>query len=236
MNKFVIFASARSGSTSLARVLGECPNVKMAIEPFHPGFSKWNPGERDYSKLIIDSATMDEALDEIFTRYTAIKVLNYQFDEDIYIEMLKRNDIKIIYLKRNNTAQQALSNLVAEQTGEYHKQENQGIYKNLKSVDIKKMEEMVNYLDSMNDSYERFLKKNRNSEYFELTYETLYSDDFSKNKETITKICDFLDILLPPDEAIRKYMTPEVSKINFGNIYKKVPNYLEIEKRFGKLY
>lgn len=236
MNKFVIFASARSGSTSIARVLGESADVKMAIEPFHPGFSKWNNGEKDYSKLIINTKTMNDALDEIFNKYTAMKVLNYQFDEEIYFEMLKRHGIKVVFLKRNNTAQQVLSNLVAEQTGEYHKQKNQEIYNNLKSVDIKKMVEMINYLDSMNDVYGKFLKENRDGDYLALNYESLYSDNFSKNKETITNICNFLEVSLPSDEAIEKYMTPEEAKINFGNIYKKVPNYLEIEKRFGKLY
>ena len=79
MNKFAIFAGARTGSTSLAKVLSESPDVKMEIEPFHEGFSKWNPKEKNYSELIKDPQTMNSALDELFSKYTAIKVLTYQF-------------------------------------------------------------------------------------------------------------------------------------------------------------
>lgn len=236
MSKFIIFASARSGSTSLARVLGQSSSVKMAIEPFHPGFSKWNSGEKDYSSLINSVDSMNQALDEIFSKYTAIKVLNYQFNENIYSAMLSRKEFKILYLKRRNTAEQVLSNLVAEQVGEYHKQENQDIYKRLKPIDINKMNEIKEYLDSMNIFYEDFLNKKRKNDCMYLEYESLYSDDFDVNKNKLTQICSFLQIQIPNDEDIEKYMTPRLAKINFDNIYKNIPNYLEIENEFGKLF
>src|SRR3989344_1983765 len=44
MSKFVIFATARSGSTSLAEVLGKSKDVKLCFEPFNADYPKWNPG------------------------------------------------------------------------------------------------------------------------------------------------------------------------------------------------
>lgn len=235
MSKFIIFASARTGSTSLARVLGESVDVKMAIEPFHEGFSKWNVGEKDYSKFIVNSETMNQALDELFSKYTAIKVLDYQFDPKIYYTMLKRDVFKIIFLRRKNIVQSVLSNLVAKQTSEWHKQDNIEIYKNLKPIDLNQMSEMIDYVTSMNNLYEKFLEKNRQGNYLSLFYEDLYSDNLDKIIINLQTICDFLDITLPPRDAIKKYMLPSEAKINYTNVYKNVPNYEEIEKKFGRI-
>jgi LPS sulfotransferase NodH len=234
MNKFIIFATARTGSTSLARVLGESSDVKMAIEPFHEGFSKWNPEEKNYSKLIVDSETMNQALDDLFSRYTAIKVLDYQLDPEVYYSMLKRKDFKILFLRRKNIVQSVLSNLVAEKTSEWHKQDNIEIYKNLKPINLDKMSEMIDYVTAMNSENAKFLEKNRKGDYLPLYYEELYSDSLEQNNANLKVICDFLNISLPPEEAIKKYMLPSEAKINYLNIYRDVPNYKEIEQKFGK--
>lgn len=236
MNKFVILAGARTGSTSLAKVLSESPDVKMAIEPFHEGYAKWNPGEKDYSKFIVDPETMNQALDELFSRYTAIKVLSYQFDEEIYFEMIRRKDLRILFLSRKNVPQEALSSLVAEQTSEYHQRLNEDVYDNLKPIDINQMEKMVDYVTSLNKTYSDFLEKNRKGDYLPLFYEELYSENLNQNVETLEAICDFLNISLPPIDAIKQYMLPSEAKINYTNIYKKVPNFNEIEERFGKVF
>ena len=232
MNKFIIFATARTGSTSLARVLGESPDVKMAIEPFHEGFSKWNPEEKDYSKFIVDSETMNEALDDLFSRYTAIKVLDYQLEPEIYYSMFKRKEFKILFLRRKNIAQSVLSNLVAEQTSEWHKQNNTEIYKNLKPIDLDKMSEMIEYITSLNYKNAKYLDENKKGDYLSFYYEELYSDNLEQNIKTLKTICHFLDISLPPEEAIKKYMLPSEAKINYLDIYKNVPNYEAIQKRF----
>lgn len=73
-SNFVIFANARSGSASLAKLLNKSPDVYLAMEPFHPKYSDWNPEERNYSKFIEDSQTMNKSLDELFSKYNAMKV------------------------------------------------------------------------------------------------------------------------------------------------------------------
>lgn len=237
MSKFIIFANARSGSTSLAKLLDESPDVKLSLETFHPGYSKWNPGERDYSSYIKDSETMNESIDEIISKFTAMKVLAYQFPEDIYFTMLNRKDFKIVLLRRKNLAQMSLSALIAEQTSIYHKSEmDEEKYKNLKPINIEKMREMIEYVKETDETYLSYLKSNRKGEYLHLFYEDLYSDDMEKNREKITEICRFLEISLPPDSAIEKYMKPTNSKQNQNDIYKKVPNWKVIEKTFPGIF
>lgn len=235
MSDFVIFAHPRSGSTSLARVLAESPDVKMAIEPFHPKYSTWNSGARNYSEFIKDEKTMNQALDELFAKYTAIKVLDYQFPEKIYFSMLKRNDLKVLFLRRKDLLAAALSNAIGEQTGQWHKQADVSIYDNLKPIDITKIRKWMKYVSALNDEYYQYLQKHRKRGFMPLYYENLFSTDFNENKKNLEKICLFLEITLPPDSAIEEFMSPSRAKINFQNIYSKIPNYREVVNEFGGL-
>ena len=235
MSKFIIFAHPRSGSTSLARVLGEIKGVKMCIEPFHPSFSIWYPMEKNYHKLINDAKSMKDALNEIFEKYTGIKVLSYQFPEKIYFSMLSNKNYKILFLTRKNLLDAALSNMIAEQTKEWHRSDNLSVYDQLKPIPITKIEEWIKCVDGTNNTHSKFLEENRPNEYFSLYYEDLFFEDIKTNANTLQRICSYLNLPLPPTESIEKYMIPANSKINRNELYKKLPNYEEIVKRFSGL-
>lgn len=228
MNKFVIFASPRTGSTSLAKVLAESIDVKMVIEPFHENYSIWNPGEPNYHKIITSPETMNQALNEIFGKFSAIKVLDYQFPQDIYEALLSRKELKILFLRRKNLLDGAISTAVAHQTSQWHKQDDQTVYGNLKPIDVQEIKDWMENVSKMNKTYDKFLKENRTGDYLELFYEDLYSDNFDNNKQNLQQICSFLDISMPSDEEINKYMTPSEAKINYQDIYRKIPNYEEL--------
>jgi LPS sulfotransferase NodH len=234
MAKFVIFASARTGSTSLARVLGESRGVKMVFEPFSPDFTKWNPKEKAYSGLVTHEK-VDKLLDEIFGRFNAMKTLDYQLSEKDNFTLLNRKDLRILFLTRSNLIEQIISDLVAHQVQNWQRSENAGLYKKLKPIDLDEMRKKIDYVTQLNKTYFNFLKKNRPGDFLPLYYEKLYSEDVNKNTATISKICNFLGIPIPPKDAIEEYMTPSKAKINYGDHYKNLPNYKEIEKKFGKI-
>ena len=237
MNKFVILADARSGSTSLAKLLNESSDVNLSVEPFHPNYSQWNPEEPNYSELIKDEKTMNQALDEIFGKYNAMKVLAYQLDQDIYKVMLSRKDIKIVLLQRKNLAQAALSSRIGEQTGIWHQSDmKESAYKDLKPVEISEIKKIVDYVGEINETYSTYLAKNRQDDYLHLFYEELFSEDMDTNVKKITDICQFLDFSLPPNSMIEKYMRPSKSKQNKDNLYRQIPNYKEIEKEFPGIF
>lgn len=230
MSKFVIFASARTGSTSLAKVLEESKDVKLALEPFNPDYTKWNPKEKNYSKLIADAKSVNTVLDKIFASFSAIKTLDYQLAESANLTLLGRADLKVLFLTRKNRVEQTISDLVAHQTKSWHKPEDKDIYKKLKPIDLTEMQKKLDYGKNLNSKYIKFLRQNRKGDHLSLVYEKLYSDELEENIKTIRKICKFLDISMPPNAAVEKYMTPSKMKINYRNIYKKIPNYKEIVK------
>jgi len=220
--KFVIFGHARSGSTSLARVLGESSDVKMAIEPFHPKYSQWNPKERNYSEFIKDVKTMDFALNEVFSKYSSVKVLDYQLPKKLYFRMIDRADLKIIFLRRKNLVDAAISTAVAERTGEWHERKDKIVYENLKPLDVEEIRKWVDYVGGLSDTYLSYLKKNKKGGYVQVFYEELYLEGLERTERELGKICKFLGVEIPPDSVIDKYMLPKNSKINYKNIYEKI--------------
>lgn len=237
MSKFIILAIARSGSTSLARVLNDSEDVKMVIEPFNPDYTTWYPNEPDYSDRVKDEKSLDDVANELFTRFTAIKTLNYQLDTELYEHLMLREELKVILLYRKSVVESVLSAEIGKQTNAWHKDELNATainaYSQLKPVDIEEIQKHVDFISSQHNQLLDFLSKNKAGDYIELNYEGLYSEDSDKNLTTITKICDFLDISVPDIESIDKYMKISNSKVNSREQLEMIPNFGEICERFG---
>lgn len=237
MSNFIILAIARSGSTSLARVLNESKNVDLAIEPFNRSYTKWYPKEPNYLERVKDEASLDKVADELFARFTAIKTLNYQLDTELYERLVLRPDVKIILLYRKNIVKSVLSAEIAKQTNAWHKEDlntaAKETYNSLKSVSVDLVHEYTSFISSQHGRLLEFLKKNKSNNYIELFYEELYSEDSEKNAQTITEICEFLNIAEPEMKYIDKYMKVSNAKVNNLEQYRMIPNFDEISKDFS---
>jgi LPS sulfotransferase NodH len=231
--KFILFANARSGSTSLAETLNASPDVNMSIETFHPKYSEWNPDERDYSNTIKTEEQMQKALEEISEKYNAMKILKYQFSKKIYSAMLLTKGVKIINLSRRNAFDAALSSLIAQQTNIWQK-EDEGEIKELNIIPIYKIEEIIEHYDEDNEYYAKLLDNNKPGEHRDLVYEQIFSEDNEKNIQLIEELTDFLDIKTPSRDIIAKYMVPSSASIDSKRRYRDIPNWEEIKDKFNK--
>jgi LPS sulfotransferase NodH len=229
--KFIIFANARSGSTSLAKTLASSPDVNLSMETFHPKYFEWNPDERDYSKTIKSEEDMREAIKEIFRKYNAMKVLKYQFSKRIYSTMLLEDGIKIINLSRRNAFDAALSSLIAQQTKVWQK-EDEGEELSLKEIPTNKIREIVENYDKDNEYYRNLLDQNKTNEHIDLVYEDIFSENNNNNIKLINEIGNFLGIRTPNEDVIAKYMVPSSASIYSKRKYKDIPNWIEIQKEF----
>jgi len=229
----VIFASARTGSTSLADLLNKIKGVNLCFEPFNEDYPKWKTGNIDYLSKIKDKSSFNKVLNDLFDNFNALKVLDYQLPEKYYFKLLSRSDIKILFLRRKSVLDQIISDLVAHQVGEWRKTKDINVYDNLKPLDLKEMGEKLKYVKKLNEMYYDYLEKSRKNDFLPLWYEELYLENLAANRTRLKKICDFLNIIIPSDKAIRNHMTPSVSKINYENCYKMIPNYDDIIERFG---
>lgn len=236
MSKFIILAIARSGSTSLARVLNESRDVNLAIEPFHPDYTKWYPNEPNYLSRVKDEESLDVIADELFSRFSAIKTLNYQLDTELYQHLILRSDLMVILLYRKNIIESVLSAEIAKQTNAWHKYElnetTKKAYNQLRPISLDLIHKNIDFISSQHSKLLDFLCKNKTNNYIDLYYEELYSEDLDKNLQTITKICEFLDVATPDKKHVDKYMKISNSKINSREQYQMTPNFLEISKEF----
>lgn len=230
----MILAIPRSGSTSLARLLDKSEDVNMAIEPFHESWIDWHPDEPDYLSMINDKPTLDEAYEDLFSKYTAIKVLNYQLDTDLYKHLLSKEDLKILFLYRKNVVDSVISAGIAKQTSVWHRDElnteTSKKFSNLKPLDIGQAKKEYSYITSQCQELTEFLGHSRPEGHMKLYYEYLYSENMDENLHEIEKICDFLEVKPPSKKYINQYMTISKSKINQKDIYKSLPNYDEVRQ------
>ena len=228
---FILFANARSGSTSLAKTLDASPDVNMSIETFHPKYIQWYPNETDYSKSIQNGEDMIKALDEISKKYNAMKVLKYQFPREIYSLMLQQENTKIINLSRKNTFDAALSSLIAQQTNIWQKDDTKEVPK-LTEIPIYKIREIVESDNEDNNYYADLLDTHKPKEHIDLFYEDIFSENNEENINLITNITNFLGIRMPSLDIIAQYMIPSSASIESSKRYTEIPNWEEIEKEF----
>ena len=228
---FIIFANARSGSTSLAKTLASSADVQLSMETFHPKYAEWNPDEKNYSKAIKSKEDMSKALIEISKKYNAMKVLKYQFPKRIYSAMLLEPGIKIINLSRRNAFDAALSSLIAQQTNIWQKEDGEKV-KELKPIQIYKIQEIIENYDEDNKYYAELLDSNKPKEHIDLVYEDMFGEDNRENINLIMKLARFLNIEMPSEKVIAKYMIPSSASIESSKKYKNIPNWDEIRKEF----
>ena len=232
----VIFAHARSGSTSLVRSLNLHPDLNIAEEPFHPKYSLWHPDERSYVETIVDNTSLDLALKEIFLKYDGIKVLDYQLAENLYSELLQSN-CKVICLRRRNVLKTIVSNLVAVQTSVWHitdrNLDNNKKYEELQPLDFREIENIFNYHAELQSTYRPLILQKPPDLRLCIDYEDLYTDNLVQNRSALRSVFSFLGLLMPETPEIDFYLNPASSRIMNPHIYLKVPNIGEIEERFG---
>lgn len=235
-NHLVIFAHARSGSTSLVRSLNLHPDLTLAEEPFHPKYGVWHPDERSYIDTIVDSPSLDLALEEIFSKYNGIKVLDYQLPNDLYCRLLQR-DCKVICLRRRNILKTIVSNLVAAQTSIWHISDlnsaTEQQYKTLQPLDLNDIENRISYHNELQAIYRPIISQKPAPLRMFVDYEDLYTDSLSRNRDALRKIFEFVGLLMPESAEIDLFLDPNRSRILASEIYDLIPNATEIENLFG---
>jgi hypothetical protein len=249
MTKFVIFTLPRTGSTLLSKTLNKHPEIFCDDEIFHFSFRDYFsvnqfrfikipflPKKINY--VVNYPATylrLPSFLDKYFTnkkgencKAIGFKLMYYQ---TLYtpglISYLKKNNVKIILLLRENILRNALSDLRARATGIYHHQDDNeeqrsGLSK--LNVDTDALKQKMNNIVRQNQKLEAIVK--------DMDYVKIYYEDFANWDVTINKIADFLDVSRQPVKAGAKKLNPDALQdmiANFAEVesWLKQNNYAE---------
>lgn len=127
VRSFVLFSAARSGSTTLARILDAHPQLTCWDEPFN------SDNATSYCAKVMDLASLATTLNDIFATHTGIKhvagpdgwpfsawIKDQRCWSPLNRHLLTCEDHNVILLTRSNLFERALSVEIAQQTGVWH--------------------------------------------------------------------------------------------------------------------
>jgi hypothetical protein len=235
--KFVLFAHPRSGSSTLLRVLQSHPRLRVAEEPFHEKYQEWTPDEPKYVDLITDVASLEDQLAALFAKYDGIKVLDYQLPPEIYTHLLLMPELKVIFLRRRNLLQAAVSLFIAKQTDVWKVWDLKGdiasAYANLEPIALDELAEHLDYARELRECYGRVIARKPAGARLIVEYEDFYTDDVARNRESARRVFDFLGLEMPASDGLDSLLDPRTSKLNYTGLYANLPNAREIDARFG---
>jgi LPS sulfotransferase NodH len=235
--RLVLFAHARTGSTSLMHLLNLHPEIRMCHEPFHPSHATWYPGEENHIDVVKDESVLDAQLSKIFQRYTGIKTLSYQLPDNLYERLLSRDDMKVIFLSRRNILQAAVSGFVARQTNVWQSSdlEKSGSRQvaPLEPVPVDQLRETLKYYRELDSVYREIVSRKPSTSTLEIFYEDVFSGDLERNRSALLHIFRFIGLDMPQGEKVGKLLDPGQTKVTTETIYRSIPNAALIDQELG---
>ena len=223
----LIYGHARSGTTVLACVLGQSPQLnKVVYEPFrsHP------VGIREHHENKNDTNLFCQSVNKLWSEHDVIKSLTGEVP-DHHLEIYFKSADKILLTTRRNVLQAAVSCSIAKQTQVWQAMKADKDYGEhvLKPLNLGHIEWLLKFYPNTTTYAKKILDRN-GIEYHEVCYE-----DFFLSKDPIgevKKLYDFLGIDMPKKlDRLKSLMVD--NKLNTERVYLKIPNVYEIERRFG---
>jgi hypothetical protein len=239
MTKFIIFTLPRTGSTLLSKSLNRHPDIFCDDEIFHFSFRDYfSPNQFRFIKIkfipkkinyIINYPftylRMKKFLDNYFSnkpnenfKARGFKLMFYQtFYTPGLLSYLKKNNIKVILLLRENILRNALSDLRARETGIYHNQDDNeeqrsGLSK--LNVDTNALKQKMDGIVSQNKKLATIVN---DMDHIKIRYE-----DFTDWDKTMNRIAAFLNVSTTEISAGAKKLNPD-------NLQDMIANFSEVK-------
>jgi hypothetical protein len=207
--------------------------IRCNGEPFHPPKSKPKP----YAEMATDLPSFQVALEKLFEDYNGFKHLFPQVEESWNLHLIRRPDVKVIFLHRRDILKMAVSMYISRQTQYWDK--NTEVVKNhpFDALDPKWVARITRRFRKMKRFYQEKLESGPKP-YFEVLYEDLYGPDKDPETQlaTIESILGFIGVDKPltdkEKEKVRETLAYS-NRLNSEETYNRIPNIMEIEKKFG---
>jgi sulfotransferase family protein len=244
-DRFLIFSLPRSGSSTLRDILQCHPQVRCAFEPFN---SDTDLG-KIYGRGIVNRATLEAALSELWKKHNGIKHVwnrfGYPFEKSPDKQLLNHHllevcNAKVIFLKRRNALKRIVSDELSHQSRVWRS--SAGARKahlryDFRPLDIKRIQSSLRQEFEALASYRESLVYRR-VPFIDLWYEDLYGEEESlkTGPAKIREIISFLGLSQFEERnwaRVISLLDPLQTKVNSRETYLRIPNIDEVERVLG---
>ena len=198
---------------------------------------KWRPGNKDYRNAVRDLPSLKENVAEILEDYDGFKMLNYQLDNDLLEYLLLEADFRVVFNRRRNLLQTAVSNMIAHQTDVWTKWSMEGplesYYSDLTPLDLHEVRDRIDWLSSSLAWCESVLDRRSEGSTFRVWYEDFYFSSFADQAECLSTLWDFVGVEPIAASGLEYYLRPGASKLNSPATYAMVPNIQQVNDECG---
>jgi hypothetical protein len=236
--RLVVVAHPRSGSNSLVEILDCHPELDLLLdEPFNEDFSSWLPGNPDYRALVTDVTSLDRVVDGILEEYSGFKVHSYQLAPELLAHLLGRPDLHVVFLRRRNLLEAAVSGLIAEQTGLWAASDRdralEDHYTGLAPLSVGDVRDKLGQIGANLAEVAAILGTRRDGRVLQLCYEDLFLGEPSTRWRLAGSLWSHLG--LPPcqNPQVGRFLENASFRMGKPATYGRLPNLAEIEAALG---
>jgi hypothetical protein len=237
---FLIFALARTGSTTLRRLLQCHPAISCLHEPF-------NPERRNPPETVSDAARLRQEVREIRKKYSGIKhvwdTAGWPFPKGSALnqELLMQPDQRILFLNRRNVLRRLVSHQIAVQVDAWgmDDQDRTALRERpLVPLDTEALGHFLAREQSAIAEHRRVIVESGNP-FLDLWYEDLFDagTPLEGREAKLARIFAFLGlkpVRLPKHlDRVRLLFDPEDGPLNSAATYRRIPGIDDVEARFG---
>jgi hypothetical protein len=239
-DRLVLVSWPRTGSSSLWRILQCHPKLELfPDEPFNENFTDWSPGNQDYLARVHDITSLDLVMAELLERYDGVKVLSYQLDEDQMRHLMLRPDLRVIYIRRNNLLQIAVSDRIAKQTRLWNRWDvdaSQPVHQYFSSLQPLDLDDLRDYVAGLGTHLKRIdslLSDRDDGRVLRLEYEKLYLAGRGTQLDQLSLLWSFLELAPLHTREVDYYLDPRTARLGGSETYGQLPNAAEIDAVLG---
>jgi len=218
--KFLLISTQRSGTTMLSDILDSHPEIYMTRELFKVNGDLLNTDSDNY-RYYQDTMNIEKFLNQFFEKYKQYKAIGFTIMQDhldLFPELqkyIKEQNLKCIYLERQNKVKVCLSRFKARNSGVYHSTKKQIVSKEyidpvLLLTELNRLKTSLKILHTYAKQYHA---------------KTIYYEALVKNKSVYLK-----DIQKYLNVNIMNNLTTSLKKTGSSSLKQSILNYDEIEK------
>lgn len=212
------------------------PEIALLNEPFHEKFATWEPDHPDFRTRLHSGEHIHDIFREILVAFRGAKEHTYHLDDDELMALVRYPGVRVLALTRTNVLEQAVSQVIAEQTNLWKTWDAVGSleshYERLGPLDLDLVTERMRWAIHEVERLRAAVGEVPRDRVLHVTYETAFRSGRSQQETWLGGLWNFLQLRPHDDPGIWHFLGDDVRQAR-PSTYGRVPNLAAIEEELG---